>query len=316
MYIAFAGGCLVAYFVLGYATNTVAQYLSHKFRKQMLRQILHQDLKFFDRPENSTGALVSRVDSNPQAILELMGYNAGLILVAFFNITACSILSIVYAWNLGLVVVCAGLPPLVGAGYMKIRLDAKMDRDSAKRYSISASIASEAVAAIRTVPSLAIEEPVLGKYVNELNRAVSSIRRPLFSMMICFAFTQAIEYWFMALGFWYGCRLLSFQQITMFDFFVSFMGVFFSGQSAAQLFQYSTSITKGVNATNYIAWLQQLQPTVQETVDNRENGPDSGGPLEFTDVRFSYPLRPDTQVLRGIDLTVSGHSQRPHGTAD
>jgi len=34
---------------------------------------------------------------------------------------------------------------------------------------------------------------------------------------------------------------VSFNEITMYQFFVTFMGVFFSGQATAQIFQFSTS---------------------------------------------------------------------------
>ncbi|CAG7556714.1 unnamed protein product [Fusarium equiseti] len=304
MFIVLAAGLLVSYFVLGYATNTIAQFLSHKLRKQSLQDMLRQDLQFFDREENSTGALASRVDSNPQSILELMGFNVALILIAILNLLACGLLAIIHSWKLGLVVVCAGLPPLVSSGYFKIRLDAKLDRDTSKRYSTSASVASEAITAIRTVSSLAIEESVLDKYVNELNEAVAGSKNDLFRIMIFFALTQSIEYWFQALGFWYGCRLLSYGDISMYNFFVAFLGVFYSGQASAQLFQFSTSITKGVNAANYIFWLNSLEPNVQETPENRDNGPKSGGPIVLDNVRFSYPLRPHAPVLRGIDLDV------------
>lgn len=308
MFIVLAFGCLIAYFTMGYAANVVAQGLSHKFRRSLLHDMLRQDLQFFDRDENSTGALVSRIDSNPQSILELMGYNISLVLVAVFNIATCSILAIAYSWKLGLVVVCSGLPPLVAAGYMKIRFDAKIDRETSKLLSSSASIASEAITSIRTVSSLAIETSVLARYTAELDSALAGSKRPVFTMMICFALTQSIEYWFMALGFWYGCRLLSYGEISMYAFFVAFLGVFFSGQSAAQLFQYSTSITKGVNAANYIFWLQGIQPTIQETDSNRGNGPDSDNSYSINDMKFSYPLRPDTSVLQGINLQVSGMS--------
>lgn len=304
MFIVMAAGCLIAYFLLGYSTNTVAQHLSHKLRKQSLNDMLRQDLQFFDRAENNTGALVTRVDSNPQSILELMGFNVGLILIAVLNLIACSIMAIAHDWNLGLLVVCAGLPPLVGAGYAKIRLDAKLDRDTSKRYSASASIASEAVTAIRTVSSLAIEESVLKKYTDELDHAVTGSRRPLLTIMVMFGFTQCIEYWFMALGFWYGCKLLSEDKISMYNFFVAFLGVFFSGQASAQLFQFSTSITKGVNAANYIFWLSELTPTIQENEENRDKGPEAGGPITLDEVRFSYPLRPQAQVLRGVNLNI------------
>ncbi|KAG7115089.1 ABC multidrug transporter atrC like protein [Verticillium longisporum] len=304
MFIVLAAGCLLSYFSLGYSTNVVAQFLNHKLRKQSLADMLRQDLQFFDRTENNTGALTGRVDSNPQAILELMGFNIALILVAVINVASCCILAIAHDWNLGLVVVCAGLPPILTAGYLKIRFDAKLDRDMSKRYANSAAIASEAVNAIRTVSSLAIEESVLQSYTAELDWAVADSTRPMFTMMVWFALTQSIEYWFMALGFWYGCRLLSFGDISMYDFFVAFLGVFFSGQATAQLFQFSTSITKGINAANYIFWLHELQPTVQETPENRNNGPSAGGPIELDNVRFSYPLRPDAPVLKGVEMNI------------
>lgn len=164
--------------------------------------MLRQDLQFFDREENNTGALTSRLESNPQAILEFMGFNVGLILTAVLNVLACSVLGIVYSWKLGLVVVFAGLPPFVGSGWWKIRFDAALDRAISKRNSSSAAVASEAVNAIRTVSSLAIEQSVLDKYFDELDHAVKGSTKPMFTMMVWFALTQSIEYWFMALGFW------------------------------------------------------------------------------------------------------------------
>ncbi|KLO94367.1 ABC transporter [Fusarium fujikuroi] len=267
MFIVFACGCFVAYFALGYATNVVAHNLSHKFRKSILESILRQDLQFFDREENTTGALISQIDSNPQAVLELMGYNVGLILVAVFNITAYSVLAIVYSWRLGLVVTCSGLPPLVTAGYLKIRFDAKLDRETSRLLSLSASIASEAINSIRTVSSLAIENSVLSRYSHELDLALAGSKRPVLAMMICFAFTQSIEYWFMALGF---------------------------------------CVTKGINAANYIFWLQDLQPSVREIDENRGNGPESGDMVNIRDVHSSYPLRPEMRILRGINVNIKG----------
>ncbi|KAL7935562.1 P-loop containing nucleoside triphosphate hydrolase protein [Trichoderma chlorosporum] len=304
MFIVLAAGCLIFYAVLGFATNAIAQTLSHKFRRQSLNDMLRQDLQFFDRPENNIGALASRVDANPQAILELMGFNIALIMVAVFNISACSILAIAYSWKLGLVVVLAGLPPMVGSGWFKIRLDVKLDHHISGRQAKSAAIASEAVNAIRTVSSLAIEESVLESYTYELDKAIDGSVRPMSFMMICFAFTQCAEYFFLALGFWYGCRLVSFHETTMHNFYVTFLAVFFSGQAASQLFQFSTSITKGKNAANYIFWLNELQPTVQETPGNKDKGPKSGGPIALDSVHFSYPLRPDAPVLRGINLEI------------
>ncbi|KAL1876929.1 hypothetical protein Daus18300_002535 [Diaporthe australafricana] len=306
MFIVLAAGCLLSYFSLGYSTNNIAQQLNYKYRKQVFHDIIHQDIQFFDRPENSTGALTSRADSCPQSILELMGFNIAMISISVLNLAACSILALAYSWKLGLVVVLAGLPPTVSVGFIKIRFDAKLDRDNAKRYSNSAAIASEAVTAIRTVSSLAIETSVLSQYVAELDHAVSESKSPLCQLMIWFALMQAMEYWFMALGFWYGCRLVSSNEVDLGAFLIAFLSVFFAGQASSALFQFSTSITKGVNAANYVFWLHSLQPatSIRPTAENQAHGPNGGDCVEFNNVRFSYPLRPEMPVLRGVNLKV------------
>lgn len=171
-------------------------------RREILEFFLRQDLQFFDRSENTVGALISRLDSYPQAILELMGFTVAIILMSAINIVASSVLAIVVSWKLGLVGVFVGLPLMMLGGYARVRLETKMDHEMGQRLSASASVASEAVMAIRTVSSLAIERTVLRKYVDELDLAISQTSGPMFHMMTWFSLTQSVEYFVLALGFW------------------------------------------------------------------------------------------------------------------
>lgn len=148
------------------------------------------------------GALISRLDSYPQAILELMGFTVAIILMSVINVVASSVLAIVVSWKLGLVGVFVGLPPMMLGGYARVRLETKMDDEMGQRLSASASMASETVMAIRTVSSLAIESTVLKKYVDELDLAISQTSGPMFHMMTWFSLTQSVEYFVLALGFW------------------------------------------------------------------------------------------------------------------
>lgn len=171
-------------------------------RREILESFLRQDLRFFDRSENTVGALISRLDSYPQAILELMGFTVSIVLMSAINVVASSILAIVVSWKLGLVGVFVGLTPMLLGGYWRIRLETKIDDAMGERLSASASVASETVMAIRTVSSLAIESTVLRKYVDELDRAISQASGPMFHMMAWFSLTQSVEYFVLALGFW------------------------------------------------------------------------------------------------------------------
>lgn len=69
-------------------------------------------------------------------------------------------------------------------------------------------------------------------------------------------------------------------------------------------------MTKATNAANYIFWLEQLHPQITETHENHKNGPDGFKSLALDKVQFSYPMRPHTRVLRGVDLEVC-HSYTP-----
>ncbi|KAL0935775.1 ABC transporter [Colletotrichum truncatum] len=294
------------YFVTGWIANSAAQAMNHKFRRNLLNNVLKQDVKFFDLLENNVGALTGRLDSTAQAMIELMSINIVLILLTIMTILACSCLSIATSWKLGLVGVFAGLSPLLAAGLARIRLQLKMDGNNERRFSASAAIASEAILAIRTVSSLAIERVVLRRYTDELDAATKTSVRPLLHAMLWFSFTQAVEYFVLGLGFWWGCTLLRNGEISLYQFFVSFMGIFYAGQNAGTMFTYTSSITQGKSAADYYLWVRSLERSVEETPQNKSITPARDvDRVHLDNVEFSYPARPDVRVLRGAEIVAS-----------
>ena len=306
MFFVVALGNLICYGMIGWASNLVVQEMTHRYRRELFDSVLKQDMQFFDRSENTASALTSRLSSNPQSITELMGFNIALIVVSMVNLLASCSLAIGYSWRLGLVTVLAGLPPLVVSGIIRMRLDLKMQNDNSKRYASSAALAGEAVTAIRTVSSLALEETILARFEGRLRDVVRKTIFQVLHIMVWFALTQTIEFLFLALGFWWGTTLLSNGRISQKAFYIAFVGTYFSGQAASNFFSWSTSITKAKAGANYIFWLRELQPQLGETAENRQNGPSSedGQSPNLHDLRFSYPLRPEAQVLRGVSLQV------------
>jgi ATP-binding cassette subfamily B (MDR/TAP) protein 1 len=99
-----------------------------------------------------------------------------------------------------------------------------------------------------------------------------------------------------------------------------FIGVIFSGEAAAQFFSYTTSLTKSATAANYIFWLRQLKPAVQEDASKPpfDDGNDKGPAcISVQDVAFAYASRPHAKVLEGIDVDVStGHCDMPCAVFD
>ncbi|KAG9254054.1 multidrug resistance protein 1 [Emericellopsis atlantica] len=307
MFFVVACGNLVAYAVAGWLSNVVAQHVMKRYRGELFNDTLRQDMLFFDQPEHSTGALVSRLSAEPTSLTELVSMNIALLLINIVNLLSSSILAIVYGWKLGLVLALGALPVLVASGYVRIRLEFSFDDDTAKRFSRSSGLASEAVLAIRTVSSLALESAIISRYRSALEGIAAKSIGGLGWRMLFYSLSQSISFLVMALGFWYGGRLVSTGEYSTGIFYTVFIAVVFSGESAAQFFQYTTSITKARTAMNYIFAMRRNR-LLQDAPDDDE-GQDAeksakGTHVEVTEVAFAYPLRPKLQVLRDISVDI------------
>ncbi|TKA76378.1 hypothetical protein B0A55_05265 [Friedmanniomyces simplex] len=303
MFFVLALANLVGYFCLGWACNTIGQAITHRVRREMIERVINFDQDFFDRPENSSGAVTSQLSSVPTALLELMSQNLGLILNVLVNIVGSSALGIAYGWKLGLVVVFGGLPLLIAAGYLRIRLDQKLEASTGEQFASSAGLATEAVTSIRTISSLTLEGPILREYNEALSGIVAKVIPGLIITLIPYALSQSIDFLIMALGFWYGSRLIASGEYTTSQFFVIFIAVVFGGQGTAQFFGYTTSITKGKVAAQYFFWLRSIKAHIRETDENRDSKP-SDGPIGVENINFRYKQRDAAKVLRGISMNI------------
>lgn len=302
------------YAVAGWLSNIVAQTTMKFYRGEIFNNTLRQDMPFFDKPENGTGALVSRLASEPTSLQELLSMNISLLVICIVNLVASCILAIISGWKLGLVLTFGALPFIVGSGYMRIRLEFKFEEDTVERFATSSAVAAEAVMGIRTVSSLALERAVIERYREKLQGIARHAIGSLGYKMFFYALSQSVSMLAMGLGFWYGGKLVSTGEYTSGQFYVIFIAIVFSGEAAAMLFQYTTSITKAGTAINYIFRLRRdrilfddddgdWQPEGNGTIAEKELG-GKGTEMIFDKVQFSYPLRPKQKVLRGVDVAI------------
>lgn len=281
-------------------------------------------MSFFDKPENGTGALVSRLASEPTSLQDLLSMNISLLVIAMVNLVSSCALAITYGWKLGLVLTLGALPFVVGSGYIQVRLEFRFEDDTVERFAKSSAVAAEAVMGIRTVSSLALERVVIERYSDKLQGIARHAIGGLGYKMLFYSLSQSVSMLAMGLGFWYGGKLVSTGEYTSGQFYIVFIGLVFSGEAAAMLFQYTTSITKAGTAINYILRLRRDRILFDEDIDEDIDGDSDADPqtapaapaapekpsdakgteMTFDSVQFSYPLRPKHKVLRGIDIGI------------
>lgn len=202
MFFVVALGNAVAYIFAGWLANVIAQKIMRFYRAEIFDNTLRQDMSFFDSPAHGAGALVARLSTEPTSLQELLSMNIALMIVNLVNLLSSSILAIVTGWKLGLVLVFGALPVLVGSGYMRIRLEFKFDDDKAELFASSSALASEAVMAIRTVSSLALEGAIIDRYRKSLEGIAKHSIGSLGWKMLFYSLSQSISFLAMGLGFW------------------------------------------------------------------------------------------------------------------
>ncbi|KAI9653427.1 MAG: hypothetical protein M1829_001304 [Trizodia sp. TS-e1964] len=302
MYLILAIINFISYFILGTTLTFLSSTLTHFYRLEYFGNIVRQEIPFFDMPENTSGALTSRISSDPTAIQELVGLNSGTVLIAITNIIGSITLSFIVGWKLTVVCLFAAFPLMFCGGFMRVRIEMQFERSTAEVFAASARLASEAVGAIRTVSSLTMEETICDKYrsVLQIHRR-DAVKKTLIAMIL-FAASESVDLLASALAFWYGSKLILDDGYSQTQFFIVFTAIVYGGQAAGQFFAFSSNIAQGKNSANRIFALRK-----DNFVDGHDRlDPDSisgGIDVEFDKVDFKYELR-DHNLFKGLTFKV------------
>ncbi|KAJ5466700.1 ABC multidrug transporter mdr1 [Penicillium diatomitis] len=293
----------ITFSINGIAFAYCSERLIHKARSKAFRSMLRQDINFFDREENSTGALTSFLSTETKHLSGISGSTLGTILMTSTTLLAAIVISLSFGWKLALVCISV-IPILLGCGFYRFYMLAAFQARSKRAYEGSASYACEATSAIRTVASLTREVDVWEVYHEQLENQARVSLKSVIRSSVLYAASQALVFFCVALGFWYGGTLLGKGEYDTFRFFVCFSEILFGAQSAGTVFSFSPDMGKAKNAASEFRKLFDRRPTIDTwseegaTVDHVE------GNIEFRDVHFRYPTRPEQPVLRGLNLSV------------
>ncbi|CAG8035394.1 unnamed protein product [Penicillium salamii] len=293
----------ITFSIHGVTFAYTSERLIRKARSKAFRVILRQDIDFFDREENSTGALTSFLSTETKHLSGISGQTLGTILMCSTTLIAAIVISLSFGWKLALVCISV-VPVLLGCGFYRFYMLASFQARSKAAYEGSASYACEATSAIRTVASLTREDDVWSIYHAQLENQGRASLMSVVKSSLLYAASQALVFFCVALGFWYGGTLLGHHEYDIFRFFVCFSEILFGAQSAGTVFSFSPDMGKAKNAAAEFLKLFERRPTIDTWSEEGETMSHCDGSIEFRDVHFRYPTRPEQPVLRGLNLSV------------
>ncbi|PHH63945.1 hypothetical protein CDD81_5164 [Ophiocordyceps australis] len=303
MFLMLAWVMFLAFVLQGALFAKCSERLIHRVRDRAFRAMLRQDVAFFDQSENTAGALTSFLSTETTHVAGLSGVTLGTLLMMTTTLVGAMIVALAIGWKLSLVCIST-IPILLGCGFFRFWILAHFQRRSKAAYSASATFASEAISAMRTVAALTREHDVLKMYRDSL---AEQQRRSLISVLkssLLYAASQSLVFLVFALGFWYGGTLIGKGEYTMFQFFLCFMCVIFGAQSAGTIFSFAPDMGKAHHAAQELKTLLDRKPAIDSWSQEGERVARVQGYIEFRDVHFRYPTRPEQPVLRGLNLSI------------
>ncbi|ODQ68081.1 P-loop containing nucleoside triphosphate hydrolase protein [Nadsonia fulvescens var. elongata DSM 6958] len=295
----------IAFIIMMFSLITSCEILTKKIRLRVFKHVLRMDIAFFDKEENSSGALSSSLMKDAQDVQGLAGATLGQIMNSLVTLVAGIIVALAINWRLGLVCM-ACVPLLIGCGFLRYWLLTMLQERAKKAYSRSGSYACENTSAIRTVISLTREYGVWETYCHQIDEQVRLSRISVAKSSILYGVSQGLAPFIMGLAFWYGTTLLKNYTITQFQFFVAFIAIVFGAQAAGTIFSFAPDMGKAKQAASSIANLFAIKPEIDIDATEGINltSEQVQGNIEFRDVHFRYPTRPQVPVLKGLNLTI------------
>ncbi|MBN3326375.1 ABCB5 protein, partial [Atractosteus spatula] len=289
-------------FLQAYAFGKSGELLTRRLRKVGFQAMLRQEIGWFDDPRNSPGTLTTRLASDASMIQGATGTQIGMMVNALTNIGVSIIIAFYFSWKLSLVVIC--FLTLIGlSGTFQVKMLTRFAKEDTKALEAAGQVSGEALSSIRTIAGLGMESNFVKSYEKLLEAPFRVAKKKAIVYGICFAFTQCIVFMSNAASFRYGGFLVSngLHYIVVFRVIITVM---ISGTALSDVSSFTPDYAKAKTAAAQLFKLFDRVPRIKTSHDVGEKWDNFRGELEFDNCKFTYPTRPDIQVLKGLSVSV------------
>ncbi|KAH7677246.1 Xenobiotic-transporting ATPase protein [Dioscorea alata] len=286
-----------------FSFGAMGEYLTRRVREQILSKILTFEVAWFDKDENSTGAICSRLAKDAFVVRLLVGDRMSLLVQTISAIVIACTLGLVTAWRLALIMITVQ-PLIIICFYSRKMLLMNMSSKAVKAQLESSKLAAEAVSNHRTVTAFSSQEKILRLF--ELTQEApgkENLRQSWiagFVLAISYSFTKCV----FALSFWYGGRLVSHDLLTPKALFQTFLVLVSTGQAIANAGSITSDLAIGAETVSSVFAILDHQTCIESEDPKGDSPKKLTGSVDIVDVDFAYPSRPDVLIFNNFSLSI------------
>ncbi|EHH52281.1 P-glycoprotein ABCB5 [Macaca fascicularis] len=295
--------CFVSYFMQGLFYGRAGEILTMRLRHLAFKAMLYQDIAWFDEKENSTGSLTAILAIDTAQIQGATGSRIGVLTQNATNMGLSVIISFLYGWEMTLLILSIA-PILAVTGMIETATMTGFANKDKQELKHAGKIATEAVENIRTIVSLTREKAFEQMYEEMLETQHRHTSKKAQIIGSCYAFSHAFIYFAYAAGFRFGAYLIQAGRMTPEGMFIVCTAIAYGAMAIGETLVLAPEYSKAKSGAAHLFALLEKKPTIDS---HRQEGkkPDTcEGNLEFREVSFFYPCRPDVFILRGLSLSI------------
>lgn len=285
-----------------YYVSWVGERVVADIRQAVYAQVLKLSPGFFE--VTRTGEILSRLTADTSLLQTVIGSSLSIALRNILTlIGGLGLLIYTNAKLTGLValVVPAVVVPIIWYG-RKVR---RLSRDSQDRVADVGAYAEESLNAIRTVQAYSHEHVDEARFADEVEGAFMTAVRRIGARAMLGAVVILLVFGAISIILWAGGQDVIAGRITAGELtsFV-FYAVLVAGATGA-LTEVFGDLQRAAGATERLIELLETEPDIRPPAKPLPMPSPARGAVQFSDVTFHYPSRPDEAALNGLSLDIA-----------
>ncbi|KAF8109986.1 hypothetical protein N665_0088s0004 [Sinapis alba] len=269
-----------------------------KMRKAYLRSMLSQDISLFDT-ESSTGEVISAITSDILVVQDALSEKVGNFLHCMSRFIAGFAIGFASVWQISLVTLSI-VPLIAVAGGIYAYVSTGLLASVRKSYVKAGEIAEEVIGNVRTVQAFTGEEKAVRSYGEALKNTYMYGRKAGLAKGLGLGSMHCVLFLSWALLVWFTSIIVHKGIANGGESFTTMLNVVIAGLSLGQA---APDISTFVRARAAAYPIFQMIERNKEVKTGRILGK-VDGEIQFKDVTFTYPSRPDVVIFDKLNLAI------------
>jgi ABC-type multidrug transport system fused ATPase/permease subunit len=287
-----------------YLFSQVSERAMADVRQATYSKIITLPIPFFE--QRRVGELTSRISSDISQLQDVLTLTLAELFRQIATLLIGTGIIFYVSWKLTLFML-GTFPVIIVAAIVFGKFIRSLSKQAQDQLATANVIVEETLQSVNIVKAFTNERLEIGRYGSALQRVVATALRAatfrgIFVSFVIFALFGGI------IGVvWYGGSLVLDNQMPFADLLTFLVYTMFIGGSVAGMGDLYAQLQKTVGASERILEILGEDSEITPSEESPLFVPVHGH-VQFNDVAFSYPTRPDVAVLKGISLDVAaGH---------